>query len=59
MSINGDYVKRMTSEEAANLYQQAVTPSIMSSHSNKRQSHHLQQQVVMQQQMNDTAVTSQ
>jgi hypothetical protein len=41
MSINGEYVKRMTSEDAANLYQPALTPSIMSSHSNKRQSHHL------------------
>jgi|Laugresu1bdmlbdd_1035124.scaffolds.fasta_scaffold06275_5 hypothetical protein len=40
MSLNGpngaEFPKRMTSEDAANLYQQAMTPSIMSSHSNKR-----------------------
>jgi hypothetical protein len=39
MSINGDYGRRMNQEEQ--IYQNnVVTPSIMSSHSNKRQSHH-------------------
>jgi hypothetical protein len=42
MSINGENAKRLASEDPSILYhQQAITPSIMSSHSNKRQSHHI------------------
>jgi hypothetical protein len=42
MSLNGEFGRKMGIEENANIYHNnAVTPSLMSSHSNKRQNHHL------------------
>jgi hypothetical protein len=42
MSLNGDLGRKMAAEDSSTLFQNnVITPSIMSSHSNKRQSHHL------------------
>jgi hypothetical protein len=38
---NGEFIKRMTADDGTTNYQNAMTPSIMSSHSNKRQSHNV------------------
>ena len=64
MNINNDLPRKQqlqAIDESSTVYhQQAVTPSIMSSHSNKRQSHHLQgyNPTLIQQQISNNQVTT-